>query len=112
MDDSYLRTKTGYWVWAKEAGKLNLPSVGGTLSGETYDYTKLRLHNGTDELNITDAGGEGWLNSTILKYYEDEDYKDVCGTTGRGGCDSASLDSWWGYFIKSNLDNITLIRQN
>ena len=111
-DSSSLQPKTGYWLWAKEAGKLNLPAAGGTLSGETYAWNKLRFHNGTDELNITDANSQGWVNETLWT-------RDVI-AIGRTGpvygwvevSSGSTLSSWKGYFIESYYDNVTLIRQN
>lgn len=122
MDSSSLQPKTGYWLWAKESGTLNLPAVGGTLAGETYAWNKLRLHNGTDELNITDASSAGWVLPQTIPMtdrgyinYEDGGFKFVCEGTGWGypfNCKSTTLNSWVGYFIWSEYDNITLVRQN
>jgi len=120
MDDSAFRQDKGYWIHTNEAGTLTIPSVGGTTSGETYSYEKLRFMNGTDEKNITQAGSAGWVDLTFIQYHDTnvDDYMYVCSCVagGRGGCDdfclADSFNSWQGYFIKSNYDNITLIRQN
>jgi hypothetical protein len=113
MDDSNLQPKTGYWLWSKEAGKLNLPAVGGTLSTETFAWNKLRFHNGTNELNITEAGSEGWVTTTLKKYGD-------TGEVDRQGnpiydfisVSSGNLYPWQGYFINSSIGSLILIRQN
>lgn len=113
MDSSSLQPKTGYWVWAKEAGTLNLPAAGGTLADETYAWNKLRFHNGTDELNASDAVNSLWA-------YNTHNYSFVPGWRGGGSWgltqvvdyNTFTLNPWQGYFIKSDYDNITLIRQN
>jgi hypothetical protein len=123
VDDSNLQPKTGYWVYAKEAGTLNLPGAGGTLSGETYDWSKLRFSNGTDELNITDAGpsGAGWIESTLQTWNQSGYILDnpLLGPVYKfieiSNTDTAAtdkLESQKGYFVLSRKDNITLIRQN
>lgn len=114
VDDSNLQPKTGYWVYAKEAGTLNLPGAGGTLSGETYDLNKLRFSNGTDELNISDAIAAGtlWVQDKLWYigyYYGDRTWRHV---TSSGLTGKTYFEPWEGYFIWSYKDNITLIRQN
>lgn len=107
MDDSNLQPKTGYWVWAKEAGKLNLPSVGGTLNGTTYAWSDLRFkHSNGTELNSSQVIDGGWIQNP---YYW---------IPSRGGrwrripTNSPVFNSWQGYLIWSDYNNITLIRQN
>ena len=112
MDDSNLQPKTGYWVYAWEAGTLNLPGAGGTINTTTYDYNKLRFHNGTDELNISEAGSEGWILTTLRKYGQVGTYPGGSPRYDFISITSGSLESWKGHFIWSNYDNITLIRQN
>ena len=109
VDDTAFRRNKGYWVYvnASEGGNLTLPLAGGSASGESYDWADLRFSNGSEEKNVTDAGTAGWLNSTTLRSWT---------SVGRPGFTSitagGSLNSLQGYFIKSNKDNITLIRQN
>ena len=114
VDDSNLQPKTGYWVYATEAGKLNLPAVGGTLATETFAWNKIRFHNGTDELNASQAVTAGWAHSAW-------NYTYIPGILGRPGSwtlnaitdyNTFTLNPWQGYFIKSDYDNVTLIRQN
>jgi len=73
------------------------------------------------EKNISDADNADWILGTGHEqiYYWDtdvNDYRYVCSKTGEGApsinCKTTSFNSWQGYFIYSNYDNITLIRQN
>jgi len=119
MDDSSLRTGRGYWVYANQAGNLTLPGVGGTIAGQSYARSKLRLSNGTSELTFDQAGSAGWIDSNVIYYWDGSavTYRYVCEKTGDlsldpENCLTTSLDSSQGYFIKSNIDNLTLIRQN
>jgi len=111
-NDVSLRKNKGYWVYANEKGNLIFPGVGGTLEGQTYNWSELRFSDGTDEKNITEAKEAGWLfgseSAAYINYYENG-YKKVCGTED---CDNTNLESWRGYFIWSNKDNIQLIRRN
>jgi len=109
MDDTSLRKNKGYWVYMNESGNLTLPSAGGTWSNESFNWNKLRFVNGSDELNITDAGDEGWLAQTALQYW-DNGWKEISGSPPPTG--KSIISSWEGIFIKSNVDNLTLIRQN
>ena len=109
MDDTHLRKDKGYWLWANQSGNLTLPSVGGSWSNETYLWNKLRFRNGSEELRISDAGTAGWL-VTDLQYWGEDIFGEwkfrVIPTH------NPTLSPWQGYFIYSNYDNITLIRQN
>lgn len=105
--------KKGYWIYSNVSGNLTLPSVGGTASGQTYDWSDLRFMNSSgSEMNVTDAVSSNWLQEDFQRY----EYVDV----GMGQYDwrwvhydsGDSLESWAGYFIYSNVDNLTLIRQN
>ena len=71
-----------------------------------------RFHNGTDELNITDAHTNSWIDSD-LRYYDGE-WKDIYvkQTPFQADPDKTTISPWEGIFIKSYKDNITLIRQN
>ena len=110
MDDANLQPNIGYWFWPKQAGTLTLPDVGGTVNTTTYAWNKLRFSNGTDELNVTDADSEGWIDNQLRYSYNP--FKLLC-PTGRGSiCNKEVLSPWEGYFIWSEYDNITLIRQN
>jgi len=112
MDASSFEQGRGYWLYANDAGNLTLPGVGGSTAGQTFPWSKLRFSNGTDELNITDAGlgGERWIEDT-LKYWGWDPYKTPPGYKFLS-LSSGNLNSWQGYFIWSHYDNITLIRQN
>ena len=95
---------------------LTLPSVGGSLSGETYAWSKLRFRNGTNEMNVTDAGSAGWIfgsgSTANINYWSTTNnlFEIVCSSIAV--CDATTLNSWQGYFIYSNKNNLTLIRQN
>ena len=83
-----------------------MPGAGGSLSGESYQWGKLRFSNGTEERNITDANTANWISST-LQYWEPSGM-----FPGFGTIISGNLNSWQGYFVEGKHDNITLIRQN
>jgi hypothetical protein len=112
VDDSSFRRNKGYWVYANESSNLTLPSAGGSASGQSYNWNKLRFSNGTDEKGIVDAGTAGWIPSGAnnVLYYWDSGFKTICGDLD--DCNSISVSSFEGVFVNSSLDNITLIRQN
>lgn len=121
VDDDAFRNKQGYWVYVNgsEGGNLTLPGVGGSTSGQTFDWADLRVMNSSGgEKGIADAGGSvDWITEQISYWDADlEDFRLVCSVIGLGGgsgnCLSTSFNSWQGYFIYSNKDNLTLIRQN
>ena len=101
VDDSSFRTGKGYWIWANQSGNLSLPGVGGSVSGETYALTSLRFSNGTEE--------KSYLNPFIADWIEAPQYFDKSTNSFQA---ATTLNSWEGYFFRSNYDNITLVRQN
>lgn len=124
LDDYLFRQNKGYVMYVNDenGGTLIIPSIGGTLSNQTYNYDKLRFSNGNYEKNITDAIQAGWIPSGNIRYWGcDPELEDLCnnpyyweflyidssGTKGK-----TNLNSLEGTFVYSNLDNITLIRQN
>jgi len=115
LDDTAFRNKKGYWLYANQSGNLTLPGVGGTTSGQTYAYSKLRVMNSTgSEVSIADARTLGWLFGTspenYINYKESDVWKYIC--EDEDLCHLVVLNSWQGYFIYSNQDNIILVRQN
>ncbi len=122
MPETNLTPNVGYWLYANQSGNLTLPSVGGSLSGQTYAWSKLRFFNGTMELNITSAGTAGWIgengnvNGNVLWYSGiDPDtglfgYLRLCSSISI--CAKNNISSWEGVFVNSLKDNITLVRQN
>ncbi len=115
VDDNRLRKKTGYWLNARQEGTLTLPGVGGTLNTSTYTWNKLRFHNGTDELNVSDADSEGWITKPGDSVEEVIWYRGL--VRGKPAWmqipfHKTTISPWEGYFVWSNYDNITLIRQN
>jgi len=113
MDDTVLRNGKGYWVYANQSGNLTLPSIGGTLSGQNYPRSSIRISNGSLELSISEAGNStySWLIST-LKYWNtgSGDFKSI-DTLGLGG-NKKNISSFEGVFVYSNINNLTLMRQN
>lgn len=115
MDDDSLRKNKGYWVYMNNSGNLTLPSAGGTWANATYNWDKLRFVNESgSELNITDADDAGWIfggtgAQTYINYYDSGSFRQV---SDHPLADEDTLSPWRGYFIYSNYDNITLIRQN
>ena len=112
MDDTNFRRNYGYWVHADQAGNLTMPAVGGTLAGETYNWSELRFSNITDELDITDAGTEGWMDTAF-------DYLNAGSNIFRliNGVDNppfskSTISSWEGVWIYGYKNNLTLIRRN
>ncbi|MFA5174575.1 MAG: LamG domain-containing protein [Candidatus Pacearchaeota archaeon] len=110
VDKTAFENKKGYWIYANQSGNLTLPGVGGSLAGQTYQWSKLRFVNSSgSEKNITEAGSAGWI-STTLKYW-DNGFKNL-----RYDSEDPEIRSYIspyeGVFIKSNYNNITMIRQN
>ena len=89
---------------------MTLPEVGGSTSGQTYLWDKLRFKNSSgSEKSIVDAETAGWLDQNI-KFW---DADPLLGSPSFDDInDGETLNSWQGYFISSNVDNLTLIRQN
>jgi len=113
MDDTQLRNNKGYWIYSNVSGNLTLPGVGGSYSNATYGWSSLYFRNSSGVVkSISDAGTANWLTTTLKKY-------GLVGTLPNGDPDydfidisSGNLESWKGYFVYSNVDNLTLIRQN
>ena len=110
VDETTLTADRGYWLNARQNGTLTLPAAGGTLNTSTYAWSKLRFHNGTDELNITDADSAGWIDRSLQFY--DNGFKYICVQQLFETCNKGTILPWEGVFIRSYKDNITLIRQN
>jgi len=115
FDDTAFRNNKGYWIYSNVSGNLTLPSVGGSLNDETYLWNKLRFGNGSEEKGVADAVDDNWLEKKF-KYTTGGTavtFIDICGSTSfPDSCDKTNLSSWEGIFVKSNVDNLTLIRQN
>lgn len=107
MDDISLRKNKGYWVYMNESGNLSLGSAGGSWANESYDVAKLRFSNGTDEKSFADAKTALWVENP--QYWGRDDPEDDMEFMVLS---SGNLNSWQGYFVKSSVDNLTLIRQN
>ena len=115
VDDTAFRKNKGYWVYVNgsEGGNLTLAGVGGSTAGQTYNWNKLRFSNSSGtELDIVSAGNAtfGWISSTKYWNTNDGDFRNI-NSIGIGN-DKTIFSSWEGVFIKSNVDNLTLIRQN
>lgn len=71
MQDVYLREGFGYWVSANEAGVLSLEGVGGNEPGQTYEWSKLRFSNGTDEKSVSEvhlmSNEERWIQPVLVQ---------------------------------------------
>jgi hypothetical protein len=108
MDSSVLTRDQGYWLYSNGTGNLTLPDVGGALTTETYLWSKLRFKNASgSEFNVSDAVNETWLKDGAMHYWVPSL------STFRYAPDyTSSLNPWESYFIYSNKDNITLLRQN
>ena len=102
LDDTAFRNKKGYWIYSNVSGNLTLPSVGGSTSGQSYYVSELRFSNGSLE--------KTYLNAIIADWIEIPQYRDT--DTNSFQVVTGNLNSWQGYFFKSNIDNLTLIRQN
>lgn len=107
----YIYPQEGFWITSASAGNITLPNVGGALSGETYDVSKLRFLNGSgSEKSFADAVSE-WLDGNPKTWNQTGS---VMGnpTYGWITISSGDLEPWKGYFVNSLQDNLTLIRQN
>lgn len=97
-----------YWIESFLATNISYENVVGSPIDEIFDWSDLRFSNGTDEESVSDVDvfGLNWVD-TNLRFWRDNAFKvasDVGVTT--------DLDSWRGYFVISNLDNIYLITNN
>jgi parallel beta-helix repeat protein len=111
-----LKKSRGYWLYANEDGNLTIPDVGGSWDNETYRWSDLMFTNCTNgyvegvnctSLNITNAANatNGWIPNTAIYYWN----------TAMGYLPInivQSANPWQGYFIWSNKENITMLRQN
>lgn len=113
MDASNLERGRGYWVYANQGGNLTLPGAGGTLSGQTYAWSKLRFVNSSGaEKNITDAGTVGWMQHENIRYWNNG-FKYIYQITDPDNpSDKEVISASEGIFMYSNQNNVTLIRQN
>jgi len=119
MQDTALRQNKGYWIKVRAmngTANLSIPGVGGSLSGQTYEWSKLRFSNGATELNISEASGVNynWTQASMYYYgFTGETYTPmtICGSAPTP-CDKTTVSSWEGVFIKVNQNNINLIRRN
>jgi hypothetical protein len=119
MQDTALRQNKGYWIKVRAmngTANLSMPGVGGSLSGQTYEWSKLRFSNGTKDLNITEASGVNynWTQANIYYYNTSiNDYGNILGTPDPGiPEDKSTFSSWEGIFIWVKKNNINLIRRN
>lgn len=105
---NFIQSYDGFWIKSYKATKISYTNVNGEPTGNTFSFNNLRFSNGTTELNIIQAGTEGWITTTF-QYWGDNglgDYDFV--TLGIGD----NLDSWKGYFVYSHRDNIYLLTNN
>jgi len=83
--------------------------VGGSFRNKSYPWKDLMFRNSSgDVLNISDADDAGWVDADNINYYD----PDFLGGTYRILGSSDSLNSWEGYLVKSNKNNITMLRQD
>lgn len=118
VDDTALCAGKGYWIYVNQSGggNLTLLSVGGSASGQTYSWSKLRFMNASGvEKNITQAGDAGWVETTLQYWNTDhEDFNLILGNPSSNPAlgQRSIIYPWEGIFINGLKDNITLIRQN
>ena len=126
LQEPGLKPQQGYWVYANKAGNFTVKGAGGSFRNESYRLTDIMFTNGTVDLNISDARAAGWVAGNtihdVFYMYDtsaDPDYvwKRVSNSStlcdiweDRYICDN--INSWQGYMIKSNKNNIKLLRQN
>jgi len=102
-----------FWIKSYLAVNMTIPNVYGSPVGETFDWIDLRFSNGTDELGIVEAGGAGWVTTTLQYWGPDAfgDYQfryiDAAGLSGK-----STLSPLEGFFIRSYSDNIYLLTNN
>lgn len=100
-----------YWVRSFLAVNMTFPNVGGSNSSETIAYDDLLLYNGTDYLNMVNAGSEGWIQSTIQTWSFDS-FGRTCPIMQVQLIITGNLITWKGYLIFSNKPNIFLLFEN
>jgi len=118
MQDTALRQNKGYWLKINQAGggNFSMSGVGGSLTGQSYDWSKLRFSDGTKDLNISEASGVNynWTQAKMYYWGPDEfnqyDYRTIC--LPGGGCDKDTISSWEGVWVYVKQNNINLIRRN
>lgn len=114
MTDYALRENKGYWTKVNQSGggTFNMPGVGGSLSGQTYAWNKLRFSDGTTELNITDAGTANWVDTTM--WYYNTTTKSHAAITGTPveAWEKSTFSPWEGVWIYSYKNNINMTRRN
>jgi hypothetical protein len=115
MQDTALRQNKGYWIKINQlgGGNFSMPGVGGSLSGQTYDWSKLRFSNGTMELNISEASGVNynWTQAKMYYYNTATKQAEVIDDTGDPNTKN-NISSWEGIWVLSKQNNINLIRRN
>jgi len=108
------------WIKSYLAVNMTVSDVLGSPIGETFDWADLRFSNETDELNASDAQNANWWEGYV-QYWDTDNraFKYVCSSiwTGMGSAPSSdclanSFNSYQGYFINSNFDNIYLLTNN
>jgi hypothetical protein len=111
LRDDYLYMNSAYWFVVGSPCNVTFTNVGGSAKNATYLRNNLMFRNASGaELNLTSAQSVGWINNTI--WYTNpgtESYSQVDCKPPTFVC---SLSPWKGYFILSNQENITLLRQN
>ena len=101
-----------YWTTSITATKLQFTGVGGSDITQSINYIDLLFYNGSTYLNGTDVANAGWLVTSLITTFEDNDFKSVCEKTGIGGCDFTVLNTWQGYTINTQKPNIYLLFEN
>jgi len=125
--DGLLKARQTYWITTTESINMTFQNVGGTQVGDSFPLANVKFSNGTSELNLSAAVSTGWVGSgsvnSVFWYYNnsasplnrwvnleplicayDPDVEqDIC----IGGPDT--FNSWGGYYITSNLNNIQMI---
>jgi hypothetical protein len=98
MQDYALRQNKGYWIKVRDNSgsndSISIPGAGGSLSGQTYDWNKLRFSNGTKDLNISEASGVNYNWTQAKMYYYNNsaginDYRNIDDYNTPG-----NLDQW------------------
>ena len=99
-----------YWVRSFLAVNMTFPNVGGSNTSSVLKYNDILFFNGTDYLNITDAGigSANWIDQGIQFWSPTGIFGGSFDNINQGD----NLNTWTGYVIFSFKPNIFLLFEN
>jgi len=102
------------WIRSYLAVNMTVSNVFGSPH-ETFEWSDLRFRNSSgDEKTVAEADTADWIfgsgSAAKINYWSttNNQFETVC----VGICDATTLNSWQGYFIYSNVDNLYMLTNN